>query len=41
MGRVSSELADLTIITQDNSRDEPFEQILADILLGVTGDIMW
>ena len=33
-----SELADLTIITQDNSRDEPFEQILADILLGVTGD---
>ena len=38
MGRVSSELADLTIITQDNSRDEPFEQILADILLGVTGD---
>ena len=29
MGRVSSELADLTIITQDNSRDEPFEQIFS------------
>ncbi len=38
MGRVSSELADLTVITQDNSRDEPFEHILADILSGVTGD---
>ena len=38
MGRVSSELADLTVITQDNSRDEPFERILIDILSGVTGD---
>ena len=38
MGHVSSELADLTVITQDNSRDEPFERILSDILSGVTGD---
>ena len=38
MGRVSSELADLTVITQDNSRDEPFERILSDILSGVTGE---
>lgn len=38
MGRVSSALADLTVITQDNSRDEPFERILADILSGVRGD---
>lgn len=35
MGRVSSELADLTVITQDNSRNEPFEKILSDILSGV------
>ena len=36
MGRVSSELADLTVITQDNSRNESFEKILADILSGIT-----
>lgn len=35
MGRVSSELADLTVITQDNSREEPFEKILVDILSGI------
>lgn len=38
MGRVSTAYADLTVITQDNSRQEPFEQILADILSGVSSD---
>lgn len=35
MGRVSTAYADLTVITQDNSREEPFETILSDILSGV------
>lgn len=35
MGRVSSELADLTVVTQDNSREESFEKIFADILSGI------
>lgn len=34
MGRVSTTYADLTIITEDNSRDEAFSDICADILSG-------
>ncbi|MCH5267850.1 MAG: UDP-N-acetylmuramoyl-L-alanyl-D-glutamate--2,6-diaminopimelate ligase [Lachnospiraceae bacterium] len=35
MGEVSSKLADLTIVTSDNPRDEKPEDILADIVVGV------
>lgn len=35
MGEVSSRLADLTIVTSDNPRDEKPEDILADIVTGV------
>lgn len=35
MGRVSGELADITVITSDNPRDEPLEQIMSDIEAGV------
>ena len=36
MGEVSSRLADLTIVTSDNPREEKPEDILADIVTGVT-----
>ncbi|MBQ8638166.1 MAG: UDP-N-acetylmuramoyl-L-alanyl-D-glutamate--2,6-diaminopimelate ligase [Lachnospiraceae bacterium] len=35
MGRISARLADVTVITQDNSRREPFSSILADIMDGI------
>ena len=35
MGRVATSLADLTIVTSDNSRDEPTEDIIAEILGGI------
>lgn len=35
MGRVISQLADLLILTEDNSRTEPLENILADIRQGI------
>lgn len=35
MGEVSSKLADLTIVTSDNPRNEKPEDILADIVVGV------
>lgn len=35
MGRIASSLADLTVITSDNSRSESREAIFADILKGV------
>ena len=35
MGQIASRLADLTIVTSDNSRGEPPEQIIADILKGI------
>lgn len=35
MGEVSSKLADLTVITSDNPRDEEPEAIIKDILIGV------
>lgn len=31
MGKISAEMADLTVLTQDNSRSEPLDWILADI----------
>lgn len=35
MGKISTSLADLTVITADNSRTEPVNSIIADILEGV------
>lgn len=35
MGEISSQYADLTIVTSDNPRDEKPEDIIADILTGV------
>lgn len=35
MGKISTDLADLTVITADNSRTEALENIIADILKGV------
>ncbi len=35
MGRIASQLADLVIVTSDNSRSENPEQIIADILKGM------
>ena len=35
MGRIASRLADMVILTSDNSRTEPPEQILGDILKGI------
>lgn len=35
MGEVSSKLADLTVVTSDNPRDEEPEAIIEDILMGV------
>ncbi len=37
MGRLSAELADLTILTSDNPRSENPDAIIADILAGVDG----
>ncbi len=36
MGSAATELSDLTIITEDNSRDESFESICEDIISGIT-----
>ena len=35
MGEVSSKLADLTIVTSDNPRNEEPDAIISDILIGV------
>ncbi len=35
MGRISAKMADLTVITQDNSRQEAFELIFSDIIEGL------
>lgn len=35
MGQIASRLADLVVVTSDNSRGEPPEQIIGDILKGV------
>ena len=37
MGRISSELADLTLLTSDNPRSENPDAIIADILAGIEG----
>ena len=38
MGKVSARLADLTIVTQDNSRREAFSSILGDIMEGIRSE---
>lgn len=38
MGRIASELADISIITSDNPRTEDPEQIIQDIVEGIAGD---
>jgi UDP-N-acetylmuramoyl-L-alanyl-D-glutamate--2,6-diaminopimelate ligase len=38
MGRISAELADLTIVTSDNPRSEEPAAIVEEILAGVAGD---
>ena len=35
MGRIASRMADFVIVTSDNSRTEPPESIISDILQGV------
>ncbi len=35
MGKISGTLADITILTEDNSREEPLWQILTDIVTGI------
>ncbi len=37
MGAIAAELADLVVVTSDNPRTEPPEQIIADILAGMEG----
>ena len=37
MGRVACDLADIVIITEDNSRQESLEDIINDIVLGCNG----
>ena len=39
MGRVASELADVTIVTSDNPRSEDPQAIIAEILTGVVGPV--
>jgi UDP-N-acetylmuramoyl-L-alanyl-D-glutamate--2,6-diaminopimelate ligase len=38
MGKIATEMADITIITSDNSRNEGQKEIFADILKGVSKD---
>lgn len=38
MGKIATEMADITIITSDNSRNEGQKEIFADILKGVSED---
>jgi len=40
MGEIACKLADIVIITQDNSRRESFEDILCDILKGVNKEVL-
>jgi UDP-N-acetylmuramoyl-L-alanyl-D-glutamate--2,6-diaminopimelate ligase len=39
MGRLASELADITIVTSDNPRSEDPQAIIAEILAGVVGEV--
>jgi UDP-N-acetylmuramoyl-L-alanyl-D-glutamate--2,6-diaminopimelate ligase len=39
MGRLASELADLTIVTSDNPRSEDPQMIIDEIVAGVVGDV--
>jgi UDP-N-acetylmuramoyl-L-alanyl-D-glutamate--2,6-diaminopimelate ligase len=40
MGRVSGELADLTVVTSDNPRGEDPDAIIADIVAGARGELV-
>jgi UDP-N-acetylmuramoyl-L-alanyl-D-glutamate--2,6-diaminopimelate ligase len=39
MGRIAAEASDLTIVTSDNPRGEDPDEIIGEILEGVTGDV--
>jgi UDP-N-acetylmuramoyl-L-alanyl-D-glutamate--2,6-diaminopimelate ligase len=39
MGRIATELADVTIVTSDNPRSEDPEQIITEIVVGTVGDV--
>jgi len=39
MGKIASELADVTIVTSDNPRSEDPEQIITEIVVGTTGPV--
>jgi UDP-N-acetylmuramoyl-L-alanyl-D-glutamate--2,6-diaminopimelate ligase len=39
MGRLTSELADITIVTSDNPRSEDPQAIIDEIVAGVVGDV--
>jgi UDP-N-acetylmuramoyl-L-alanyl-D-glutamate--2,6-diaminopimelate ligase len=39
MGRIATELADLTIVTSDNPRSEDPQQIITEIVVGTTGPV--
>jgi UDP-N-acetylmuramoyl-L-alanyl-D-glutamate--2,6-diaminopimelate ligase len=39
MGRIATELADVTIVTSDNPRSEDPEQIITEIVAGTVGDV--
>jgi UDP-N-acetylmuramoyl-L-alanyl-D-glutamate--2,6-diaminopimelate ligase len=39
MGRIATELADVTIVTSDNPRSEEPEQIITEIVAGTVGDV--
>jgi UDP-N-acetylmuramoyl-L-alanyl-D-glutamate--2,6-diaminopimelate ligase len=39
MGRIATELADVTIVTSDNPRSEDPDQIITEIVVGTVGDV--
>jgi UDP-N-acetylmuramoyl-L-alanyl-D-glutamate--2,6-diaminopimelate ligase len=39
MGRIATELADVTIVTSDNPRSEDPEQIITEIVVGTVGPV--
>lgn len=40
MGSIAARLADRVVVTSDNPRHEPADQIIADILAGIDGDVV-
>jgi UDP-N-acetylmuramoyl-L-alanyl-D-glutamate--2,6-diaminopimelate ligase len=41
MGEIAARLADIVIVTSDNPRSEDPEQIIAEIMAGVVGELEW